>query len=169
MLRFSILLSILIVGRLVLGQPEIEGKVIKVEEGDLIKILTETKDTVEVRLSNIDCPEQGQPYFQEAKEMTEKMCLNKKVRFYSKGTGSEGIETGIVYLSKNKTLNSQLLEEGLAWYYQKGLQITIDTQTLANIAEEAKASKKGLWVLKDPVAPWVYKRNSTRYEAKSSI
>ena len=169
MLRCLVLLSILIVGRIVQGQSELEGRVIKVEEGDLIHILTSNKDTVFLRLSNIDCPEQGQPYFDNAKNLTEKLCLNKKVKFYIKGTTDDGIETGVVFLTKKESLNSKLLEEGLAWYFQKGLQITIDTQTLANAEEEAKATKKGLWRSKDPVAPWIYKRNITKYEAKSSI
>jgi micrococcal nuclease len=168
MFRCLVLLSILIVGRIVLGQSEMEGRVIKVEEGDLLKILTPSDDTVLLHLSNIDCPEQGQPYFQEAKSRTEKLCLNKKVRFELKGI-ENGIETGIVFLSKKESLNSKLLEEGLAWYYQKGLQITIDMQTLSGKEEEAKASRKGIWRSKEPVAPWIYKRNVTKYEAKTSI
>lgn len=168
MIRCLILLLVLIVGRIVQGQPETKGKVIKVEEGDLVHLLTSSKDTIIVRLSNIDTPEPGQEYFEEARRYAENLCLNKSVKFISKGKNEEDIETGFLVLRNNQTLNNALVEAGLAWHFRKGLQLTIEIQTLSQKEEEAKSLEKGLWKTKDPVAPWIYKRNISRYEAKTS-
>lgn len=168
MIRCIILLSVLILGRIVQGQPEFNAKVIKVEEGDLIQLLSATNDTIVLRLANIDAPEPGQEYFEEARRFTEKSCLNKVIKLIPKGKNEENENTGIIVLKSNETLNNKIVEAGLAWHYKKGLLMTIDIQTLAQKEEEAKVSHKGLWKSKEPVAPWIYKRNISRYEAKSS-
>lgn len=168
MLRFTILLTVLILGRIVHGQSEVEGKVIKVSEGDMIEILTNTHDTLSIKLSNIDCPESGQEYFEEARRFCEKMCLNKKVTFISTGKDAEGTELGRVVLSNKKVLNVELVDAGFAWHYRKGLQFTVDTEALVEKEKTAQTSRKGLWSSENPQAPWIFKRNLTRYEAKSS-
>jgi len=168
MLKYLTLLSVLIIGRIVHGQSEIEGRVIKVSEGDIIEMVTATQDTLTVRLSNVDCPENGQAYYDEAKRYTEKMCLKKKIRFISSGTGGEGVEEGRLLLNNDRVLNIELVKEGLAWHLRKGLQMSSDTQQLNEGEELARTSKKGLWSVENPLAPWVYKRNLNRFEAKSS-
>ncbi|HYG37184.1 MAG TPA: thermonuclease family protein [Cytophagales bacterium] len=168
MVRCFVLLLVLVLGRIVQGQPEVKGKVIKVEEGDLLQILTSNKDTISIRLANVDSPEPGQEYFEQARRYTEKLCLKKTVKFIPKGKNEEDIETGFLVLPNNQTLNYALVEAGLAWHFKKGLQFTIEIQTLSEKEDKAKSLEKGLWKSKAPVAPWIYKRNITRYEAKTS-
>lgn len=147
------------------------GKVMEVREGDYIVVGVGDGVMVNVRLEEIDCPEKGQSYYEEARKFTEKLALGKEVTVsVSEGSGSETV-VGTVVLNNRKgtNLNYELVEAGLAWHLQKGLTYTENTETLLNLMDEAQAKAKGLWEDGNPVAPWAFKQRQNMYEAKSSM
>ncbi|MBE8721178.1 thermonuclease family protein [Sphingobacterium pedocola] len=57
----------------------IEGRVIRIADGDTITLLDSTNTQVRIRLYGIDCPENGQDFANIAKRFTSDLCFSKIV------------------------------------------------------------------------------------------
>lgn len=134
--------------------------VIGITDGDTLKarcgIPSKYKD-VRVRIAAVDTPEMHpeQPYGREAKEALAAICANKKVKItitqktksFKRIVGDaecDGVDSG-TYLVKN----------GLAWVYP---QFAKKHKHLHALQDEAKAAQRGLWVDKQPIAPWDWRK-----------
>ena len=49
-------------------QESFSAKIIGVTDGDTITVLTENKEQIKIRLSNIDCPEKGSSIWNKSKK-----------------------------------------------------------------------------------------------------
>ncbi|MFA0960636.1 thermonuclease family protein [Roseivirga sp. BDSF3-8] len=169
----KILLSLLLSVTLVAGafaKETVNGKVMEVREGDHLVISVGDGVMVNVRLDEIDCPEQGQPFFDDAKRFTEKLTLGKDVSVEVSEKKANGTLIGIVSLvKKEQVLNYELVEAGYAWHMQQGLTYTEHTDSLLDLMDKAQEKGKGLWKEGNPVAPWAYRQRQNMYEAKSSM
>lgn len=139
---------------------QLSGKVVAVPDGNTIEILNEDKETVKIMLSNVDCPEQGQEYADEARAFTEKMVLKKKVVIQLAGKDRWGNKLGVVLLNNGKNLGHELVKAGLAWVKKDA------EEALNNMQTEAKSGKIGLWTNDNPTPPWVYRRQQTMMAPK---
>jgi micrococcal nuclease len=70
------------------------------------------------------------------------------------GTDNYGRALGFTYLEDGRELGQEMIKAGLAWHYKK---YNSDT-ALANFEKEARRLKKGLWLDKNPKAPWEVRR-----------
>jgi endonuclease YncB( thermonuclease family) len=52
-------------------------------------------------------------------------------------------------------LNREIVQAGFAWWYR---QYARHDKELERLEGEAKAAKRGLWVDKDPMPPWEFRR-----------
>lgn len=138
----------------------ISGKVIRVIDGNTIEILDSEKEVIKVMLSEVDCPEPGQEYAEEAKKFTEKLVLKKRVVVELKGKDRWGNKLGLITLNNGKLLHHELLKQGLAWNKEE------DNTALAGMQQAAKSSKSGLWKNEDPTPPWIYRRQQTMMAPK---
>jgi len=130
------------------------GKVVAVLDGDTIEVLTEDKQTVRIRLSNIDCPEKSQAYGMKAKQYTASLCFSKTVKVVSFGEDRYGRTLANVVLEDGKILNEELLKHGFAWHYKR---YSTDSK-LADFETKAKTAKLGLWADPNPIAPWEFRK-----------
>jgi micrococcal nuclease len=131
-------------------------KVVKVSDGDTITILTSDKKQVKIRLSGIDCPESKQDFGTKAKQFTASFCFAKNVRVEVVGQDRYNRSLGVVLLDNGQNLNKALLEAGLAWHYK----YFDDSKELSQLEQSARANKIGLWSMKDPIAPWEFRKLS---------
>lgn len=131
----------------------VKGKVVAVKDGDTIVIL-KNKTEYTIRLSGIDCPEKKQAFGMKAKQFASDLAFGKTVtaKIYSKDRYKRSIAD--IVLPNGKILNYELVRVGLAWHYT---QYSKDTK-LAELERQARKQKVGLWVDKDPVAPWKFRR-----------
>jgi endonuclease YncB( thermonuclease family) len=129
-----------------------EGKVVAVPQGDTLVVLQKGKRQT-LRLANIDCPENGQPRSEAAKDFTSRMVYGKTVKIWPAGSGADGNEAVFVFY-KDKNLNKELVAEGLAWHYKAHAR----DPGFVSLEMKARAWKKGLWQEKNPVPPWEYRR-----------
>ena len=129
------------------------GKVIGITDGDTITVLNNKKQQIKVRLEGIDCPEPGQDFGNRAKQAVTALCFGKTVRVEKKGTDQYGRVLAYVY-ADNICVNRELVKMGLAWHYS---QYNKDPK-LARLQEKARKAKVGLWVQKDPVPHWEWRR-----------
>jgi micrococcal nuclease len=132
---------------------QLSGKVISVSDGDTFTMLLPDNETVKIRLHDIDCPEKNQDFGQVAKEFLSDLIYNKSVKVQELDIDRYGRTIGIVTIG-NINVNEEILKAGLAWHYKR-----YDSSDLWSTLEaNARQEKKGLWIRKDAIAPWDYRK-----------
>lgn len=125
----------------------------EVIEGDLLVLLHKGK-MVKVRLSEIDCPEEGQAFSKESKQFTAMLVFAGPVTVHVKELDRKGWAVGeVVLMDKGLSLNRELVKAGLAWWRWKN---TDDTR-YGDLEETARKMKIGLWKSENPIPPWEFR------------
>ncbi|SDB51881.1 Endonuclease YncB, thermonuclease family [Flavobacteriaceae bacterium MAR_2010_188] len=136
----------------------ISGKVVGIMDGDTFKMLTKDSTLVRVRLANIDCPENKQPYSKKAKEFTANALFGKEVTISSQKTDRYKRYISDVVYNDSLSLTHQLLKAGLAWHF---IRYSNDS-TLQKVEDLARINHLGLWKDTNPIAPWEWRKNKKR-------
>ncbi len=142
---------------------EIKGQVINVIDGNTLTVKSVENETYKVVLFGIDCPELGQSYGEKARKCLEKLTLKKNVNVQFIGKDRFGNNMAIVITDGNLDPRFRLLEEGLAWVSEE--EPVADFESYRATAQE---KGKGLWKEKQPVAPWVFRKEQSLTEPKQS-
>lgn len=129
----------------------IQGKVIRVLDGDTIEVLQDNKP-VRVRLSNIDAPEKKQAYGSWSTNQLKGLVAGKTVTVTYTQTDSYGRVLGLVETQYINVNRSQVIS-GAAWVYER---YNTD-KVLPALQREAQAQKRGLWADSHPVSPWEWR------------
>lgn len=137
----------------------INGKVVKVVDGDSIVVRTKTS-FMEIRLYGIDAPEYGQPFSNAAKQFVKNLTERKQVQLKPLYKDSYSRTVAIVQVGNN-LLNEELVREGYAWVYPRYCRKKI-CEKWAKYETIAQDNRKGLWAAPRPVAPWIYKRHKKK-------
>ena len=146
-----------------LGASEIiAGKVVTVIDGNTLEIFTSENETYKILLYGIDSPELDQEYGEKAKRFLEKLTLNKSINVEIQGKDRLGNRLGIVMID-GEDPREKLLEEGLAWTAERNPIVEFE-----NIKEKSREKGKGLWKEKDPTPPWIFRRQQTLTQFKTS-
>lgn len=129
------------------------GRVERVADGDTLTLATDD-GRYRIRLHEIDAPEHDQPWSREPREALADKVAGKYVRVDVETVDDYGRTVGKVWLGE-RDVNRELVREGHAWVYRKYLN---DRSLLADEAA-ARAAKRGLWSLADPIAPWRWRQS----------
>lgn len=140
-----------------------EGKVTAVIDGNTLEVTDQDKEIHRIQLTGIDCPELNQEYGDQAKVFLSKLILNKKVTFQITGKDRLGNRLAIVLINDTRDIRMDLLKEGLAWTTERN-----PDPELEPLRQSAAASRKGLWSLENPTAPWIFRRQQTMLVPKES-
>lgn len=132
----------------------IEGKVIRVSDGDTIAVLDKDNKQHKIRFQGIDAPESKQAFGQASKENLSKMVFGKQVTVIWEKVDKYRRTVGKVLLD-GKDVNIEQIKAGLAWHYKKYAdeQPPEDRITYAQAEEQARAAKLGLWQDPNPTPP----------------
>jgi endonuclease YncB( thermonuclease family) len=141
----------------------LNGKVTSVIDGNTFEMIAEDNDTYKIMLYGIDSPELGQEFGEKAKKFLEKMILDKTVNVTIQGKDRWGNRQAVVLIGGTTDPRYDLLEAGLAWTAERD-----PIQELESVKEKAKIKGKGLWKEQDPTPPWVFRRQQTLTQSKSS-
>ncbi|GEM_PF-2690699 len=152
-MRTIVLILSLLAGASGAFSQEIRGTVSRVLEGDIVALSMGNNELL-VRIADIDCPERGQDSFEEARRFTETTVCGNGVVVTVSGT-QRGMMQGEVVTADGQSLGAAVVQAGLAWVEPASLN-----QTLHDLQEQARATHRGVWRSKNPVAPW--KWNSSR-------
>ncbi|HEV8513969.1 MAG TPA: thermonuclease family protein [Cyclobacteriaceae bacterium] len=136
------------------------GRVTRVMDGDTVEVIHNGAPE-RVRLYGIDCPEIGhqageasQAFGQKAKEFTTEFCRGQEVKIETHDNDKYGRTIGVVTrVSDGLVLNEELLKAGFAWHYKQYDK----NDKWQQMEDEARQSRKGLWVDSQPMAPWDYR------------
>jgi len=138
---------------------EVTGSVIKNHDGDTIKLATDTRGVIPIRLSGVDTPEVGQAYWKAARNFLRSLVAGQKTTAWCYKVDRFDREVCHVRVG-NQDVGQALIAAGYAWYaFQFAVELT-DEQRLAYPEAERRASagRIGLWQEADPMPPWECRR-----------
>ena len=145
---------------------EFFAKVIAVMDGDTVLVLR-GKQTVKIRIANIDAPEVGhagmggqppnsqkaQEYGRESRQALLDRVLNKQVRVNSRAIDAYG--RTIAELSVDGlSVNEEQVRSGMAWEYSH----FHSNKNFIALQNEAQGARRGLWVQASPTPPWEWRK-----------
>lgn len=132
------------------------GKVVGVTDGDTITVLRGGGGTtVKVRLAEIDAPEKAQAFGAKAKQSLAELAYGRSVLVIEQGEDKYRRTLGRIHID-GLDINAEQVRRGMAWVYRRYSK----DAALLQMEEEAKASRRGLWVDDDPQPPWGWRRIS---------
>jgi len=135
-----------------------EGKVIGIKDGDTFEVLYDGQPE-RVRLAEIDCPEKSQPFGKNARQYASDLSFGKTVVVTSTGKRDRYKRVvGTIVTQDSVNVNEELVRAGYAWHYKQYSKSSL----LAEMEEEARANKVGLWADKSPVAPWEWRKRQRK-------
>lgn len=140
---------------------EIVGQVIKVTDGDTITVLDANNDQYKVRLSGIDAPEKKQAFGNVSKQSLADMVAGRVVTVGYNKRDRYGRVVGKVMLNA-MDVNLEQVKRGFAWHY-KQYEREQDVEDRSIYAQEeylAQRGTVGLWVDKNAIPPWNFRKLS---------
>ena len=135
--------------------------VTNVIDGDTIDLfLFDSASIVRSRLNGIDCPEKGQPFYEDATKYTSNLCLYKQVGVikYDKDKYDRLIVD--IILPDGKNLCEEIVRAGYAWWYH----LYSDNLVLKQLENEARIARRGLWSQPNSIPPWEFRKLDTTDE-----
>ena len=141
------------------AEPFLEGRVVRVFDGDTIEILLEGDVRRRVRLAGIDTPEHGQPWSNRARQALTERVAGKEVRINEVDVDRYGRTIGEVY-ADDVCVGCELVREGHAWVYRR----FSDDPVLLALEADARAERRGLWGLSESerTPPWKWREEQRR-------
>jgi len=131
--------------------------VVKVTDGDTITVLTEDHQQVKVRLYGIDAPEKKQPFGSKCTDYLRELVGMKNVEIEEIDKDRYGRTVGLVTLPDGQVVNEKMVGAGLAWVYRQYCRKFFCSDWL-KLEDDTKIAKKGLWLDKNPIAPWEWRK-----------
>ena len=138
------------------------GKLVKVIDGDTVEVVHEGQAR-RIRLAHIDSPEQGQAYGQAAKRFVLATAAQQSVQVRWQTTDRYGRTIGEIILADGTNLNKQIVRAGYAWHYKD----YSSDRFYADLEEQARTARRGLWQDDRPTPPWVWRRDRRKASAPS--
>ncbi|EIY1709395.1 thermonuclease family protein [Shigella sonnei] len=141
------------------NQKILQGKVIRVLDGDTIEIKTLPAKIVvyevpiRVRLINIDAPEKKQPFGRWSTSQLKTLVAGKQVTVSYSHKDRYGRIIGHVFTTNGTDASRFMVQSGAAWVYER---YNAD-ESLPALQREAQEHKRGLWADANPVPPWEWR------------
>jgi micrococcal nuclease len=130
------------------------GKVIGVKDGDTVVVIDAAKIQTTLRLAEVDCPEKAQAFGTKAKQFTSDAVYLKEVKYTVTDTDRYGRSIAKIYYDDNKYLSAEIIKNGFGWQYKQ----YSTSKLLADLEQEARKNKRGLWIDPYPIYPYDFRR-----------
>ncbi len=131
----------------------------RVDDGDTLRVQMDGR-IVRVRIFAIDAPELDQPYGREALDEARRLLGGRMVTVTRRDTDPYGRLVASLAID-GRDVGRDLVAAGAAWHFTQ----FSDSRVLAAAEREARAERRGLWALADPVAPWRHRAEGRSNEA----
>lgn len=134
------------------------GDVLTVHDGDTVRVQPADGEAVSIRVYGVDCPELGQPYGTEARDMTAQLLKGRRVEIIPAQTRKSYKRevAGVVLLDDMIVLQDALISAGLAWVDNRYCKMAVCDQWRQHQAD-AKTARRGLWADDSPIPPWTWR------------
>ena len=141
------------------GGGALKGRVVSVPDGDSLSVFAGVEGKKSVRLYGIDCPELRQRGGEEAQAFTRSLAFFAEVRLEVLDTDAYGRSVAVVSLPDGRTVNEELLKNGLAWVYG-AYCASPRCADWRGLEKQARTQKRGLWNDARPVPPWIWRKRN---------
>ena len=133
---------------------QITAKIVAIKDGDTVVALLDNKTQETLRLADVDCPENRQPFGKNAKQFTSSQVFGKNVTFYRVGKDRYRRTIAKIFYDNEKYLSAEIIKAGFGWWYYKASK----NFKLKDVEILAKKKKLGLWSDKNAIAPWDFRK-----------
>lgn len=133
---------------------DLQGRVVKIMDGDTLSLLDANNQQHTIRLYGIDTPEWDQPHGKAAKRALAKSVDRRTIGVVTVDTDTFGRTVGTVYRD-SRNINLAMVEAGHAWWFTRYAPYE---RHLEAAEKQARAQRIGLWSEREPTAPWVWRR-----------
>lgn len=128
--------------------------VVVVSDGDSLVARCGAEPPQRVRIAAIDAPELRQAWGQRARKNLAKWCLHQQAQIRTEGLDRYG-RTLAQVRCRGRDVAAEQVNAGLAWIHPSQQRIHLD---LTTAQQRARTARRGLWVQKRPLAPWLYRQ-----------
>lgn len=144
------------------SQTILSAKVIRIKDGDTVEVIDKQKNTVTLRLAEVDCPEKKQPFGTKAKQFTSDLVYLKTIKYIVTNKDLYGRYIAKIYF-ENKYLSAEIIKKGMGWQYKK----YSTSKELAKFEQQARSKKIGLWIDPNPIYPSEWRKAKKSRNRKS--
>lgn len=131
----------------------IPGIVTKVYDGDTLT-LQNNNGIYKIRLHGIDAPERRQAFGNVSRECLYRIVKGKFVYAIVQDRDRYGRYVAKIMVN-DIDVNAEMLKAGLAWHYKQYDK----NPEYARLEQEAKQNRRGLWIEKNSIPPWIYRKS----------
>ncbi|PUE07780.1 thermonuclease family protein [Limnohabitans sp. T6-20] len=140
---------------------QLQGRVVKVADGDTVTVLDGQRQQHVIRLGGIDAPEKTQPYGQKSKAHLSQAVFDQAVTVEFDKRDRYGRIVGKILIGE-KDINLQQVQAGWAWHYKQYQreQRPEDRVIYEEAERQARQTHGGLWQGQGPTRPeppWEYR------------
>ena len=137
----------------------VTGRVVGISDGDTIVLMDANSTQYKVRLSGIDAPEKKQAFGQASKKSLSDLIYEKEVKIDWHKQDRYGRLVGKI-IFEGEDINLAQIKRGMAWFFRKYQKEQPHEDRLNYLLSEraARESHVGLWIDKEPVAPWDFRK-----------
>jgi len=145
----------------------LEGKVIRISDGDTLVVLDANRKQHKIRVIGIDAPEKAQAFGNRARQHLASLAFGKSVTVEWRKHDKYGRIVGKVLANCDQPgcpqdAGLEQLKAGMAWWYRKyaSEQSAEDRERYEAAEQTARDGKLGLWRDPKPVPPWDWRKQS---------
>lgn len=146
----------------------LQGRIVRVTDGDTVTLLDERHTLHKIRLAGIDAPESAMPYGQQATLHLVALVFGKAVEAVTYKQDRYGRTVATLMLGE-QDVNLAMLQAGLAWHYKHYAkeQPAAQAQAYAQAEDLARTRNLALWQDSDPGEPWNWRKNRRAWPPQS--
>ena len=146
------------------NQPCFAAKVVGVSDGDTVTLLTQGNagpSQVRTRLTEIDAPEQRQPWGTRSRQALANKVFGQQVLVASSGKDRYGRLLARLHIG-NRDINREMVRDGHAWVYRR-----YATENWLPDETAARNAGRGLWSLHSSqrMPPWEWRQRERQAKA----
>lgn len=140
---------------------ELNGRVIRITDGDGLIANVTGFGRLNIRLAHIDAPEYNQPWGDGSKKALIQLLDRADAQFRLLYRDRYARAVAVVWVG-NTVINEEMVRLGHAWMYERYIPSSYRPHYQA-LMEKAKQSKSGLWEVEStPIPPWEWRQKTTK-------
>lgn len=138
----------------------LQGRIVRVADGDTVTLLDERQTLHKIRLASIDAPETAMPYGKHATLYLMTLVAGKNVEAMIHKQDRYGRKVATLMLGA-QDVNLAMIQTGLAWHYKRYRkeQPAAQAQAYARAEEQARTKNLALWQDSNAIPPWDWRKN----------
>ena len=145
----------------------LQGRVVKVVDGDTITVLDAANEQHRIRLDKIDAPEKSQPFGDASRKHLAALVADQIVEVEWTKKDKYGRILGTVWamLPTRTDVNLQMVKDGFAWHYKH----FDHTPSYAAAETAARTARLGLWKDPAPIPPHIFRNTGKRFHTSREM